>query len=65
MNLQRESYVQASRRQEQLANIDTRWQLVNLAHSQGQTSILNKAKTWLHRVTQNGKSGFNPSLETN
>lgn len=65
MNLQRESYLQAYQRQEQLAGIENQWQIEELLRSQRQSSILGKAKTWLHCFTQAGRLGSNPPVETN
>jgi hypothetical protein len=65
MDLQKESYLQAYRRQEQLAGIENQWQIDDLLRSQKQPSILDKAKAWFRRSPQECQSGLNPSLETN
>ena len=52
MNTQYESYLMEHRRREQLADIDKRWQLVDLARSQGRRPFLHQLHTGLHLLGQ-------------
>ncbi len=52
MNTQYESYLMEHRRREQLADIDKRWQLVDLARSQEGRSFFYQLRTALHLLGQ-------------
>ena len=52
MNLQHESYLMAYRRRDMLADIDKRWQTVELVRSQEKRPFLHKIRTNLQLLGQ-------------